>query len=72
MGGPFRREIRGEGFGVRDAGEVGAFEDVLVVGFAGEEEGGGFGIDGGCQRRKGSVGARVRCKGGFVLTAFGE
>jgi hypothetical protein len=29
---------------------VGTFEDVLVVGFAGEEEGGGFGIEEGCGR----------------------
>lgn len=50
MGGAFRGEVGGKGFGVGDAGEVGAFEDVLVVGFAGEEEGGGFGVDGGLKR----------------------
>lgn len=44
--GAFRSQVGGEGFWVRDAGEVGAFEDVLVVGFGGEEEGRGFGTDG--------------------------
>ena len=49
VGGALRGEVGGEGFGVGDAGEVGALEDVLVVGLAGEEEGGGFGVDGGCR-----------------------
>ncbi len=45
--GAFRGKVRGEGFGIGDAGEVGAFENILVVGFGGEEEGGGFGGDDG-------------------------
>ena len=47
VGGAFGREIGRESFGVGDAGEVGALEDVLVVGFGGEEEGGGLGGEGG-------------------------
>ena len=44
----FRREVCGKGFGVRDTGEVSAFENVLVVGFGGEEKGRRFGIDDCC------------------------
>jgi len=46
VGGALGGEVGGEGFGVGDAGEVGAFEDVLVVGFRGQEEGRGFGVYG--------------------------
>ena len=48
VGGAFGRQVGGEGFGVGDAGEVGAFEDVLVIGFGGKEEGRGLGCEGGC------------------------
>ena len=42
MGRAFGGEVCGEGFRVGDAGEVRAFEDVLVVGFGCEEKGRGF------------------------------
>ena len=69
MRGAFRGEICGEGFRVGDAGEVGAFEDVLVVGFAGEKERGGFRVDGGLKSRmlagkkRGSREDRDECRG---------
>ena len=50
VGRAFGAEVGGEGLGVGDAREVGAFEDVLVVGLGGEEEGRGFGADDGCGR----------------------
>ena len=41
MGGAFGGQVCGEFRWIRDAGEMCAFEDVLVVGFGGEEERGG-------------------------------
>ena len=41
----FGREVGGEGFGIGHAGEVGAFDDVLVVGFRGKEKRRRFGVD---------------------------
>ena len=35
VGGAFGGQIRRQGFRIGDAGEVGTFEDVLVVGFRG-------------------------------------
>lgn len=52
MRGAFGSQVGGEGLGVGDAGEVGAFEDVLVVGFGGEEEGGSFGTAGRYTKQK--------------------
>jgi len=49
VGGAFGSEVGGEGFGVGDAGEMGAFEDVLVVGFRGQEECGRFEVYGSCR-----------------------
>ena len=48
MGGAFGGEVGGKGFGIGDAGKVGAFKNVLVIGFGGKEKGGGFRVDDCC------------------------